>query len=677
MKRNIYLALFFTMVLGFAMEAQPVRSVPYHMMLETAETSLENRDYYNALEWYNKCYKESRDKDMAVIIAELHYALRDFKRSASWYKRVVERDRDSIYGEHRFMYGKSLKMIGDYQGAIDQFLIYDQETSNEERRLQTYAELKGIKMSGELDENIEVAVNLADKKVNSAFTEFSPYLHPDGTLYFASFQRKDPIVLDGKEDDYHSKIYYSVKGDKGYEKPTVLGTHINREDFHTGNVCFSKDGNRMFFTRSELDGNELLSSDIYMSNKTDSGWSPAERLGGVNGDFISKHPSVGELYGNEVLFFSSDMDGGEGSFDIFYATLRSLNDYAAPVNLGSTLNTNRDEVTPFYSDGTLYFSSDGHPSLGGFDIYSTDWDGSSWSEIKNIGFGYNTTYDDLYLTLDESGSKGFLISNRPDPKKRTLKSKTCCDDIYEISIRETVIDLLATVFDKDGPLDGASIMLKDMAKTEAAAPESKSNFSSNDFSFLLEADRAYRVVVTRDGYKPDSLEFNTVGILDDYTVKKKVTLEAEEPPEPEEIIEIVTINQPIRLNNIYYDFDDDKILPDAETDLYTLLDLLKKYPDMVIELSSHTDAQGVTSYNQKLSQRRADSAVQWLINKGVDSERVQPVGYGESNILNRCVNGVRCSDDEHRFNRRTEFKIIAGPQSIEIKKQVIKKAGDN
>ena len=139
----------------------------------------------------------------------------------------------------------------------------------------------------------------------------------------------------------------------------------------------------------------------------------------------------------------------------------------------------------------------------------------------------------------------------------------------------------------------------------------------------------------------------------------------------------MTINQPIRLNNIYYDFDDDKILPDAEQDLNTLHDLLIEYPDMIIELSSHTDSQGRGSYNEDLSQRRAESATDWLLDKGIDKKRIKPVGYGESVILNKCKNGVKCTDDEHRENRRTEFKIIAGPQTIEIKKQVKKTTTGN
>ena len=136
-----------------------------------------------------------------------------------------------------------------------------------------------------------------------------------------------------------------------------------------------------------------------------------------------------------------------------------------------------------------------------------------------------------------------------------------------------------------------------------------------------------------------------------------------EPPAVTTETTTVTINEPIRLDNIYYDLDDDKILQDAEKDLNVLYDLLNKYPDMVIELTSHTDSQGRSSYNEGLSQRRAESARSWLIDRGVNKKRIKPVGYGETVIINHCKNGVKCSDDEHRQNRRTEFKIIAGPQT--------------
>ena len=232
--------------------------------------------------------------------------------------------------------------------------------------------------------------------------------------------------------------------------------------------------------------------------------------------------------------------------------------------------------------------------------------------------------------------------------------------------------------EKEGALNGATIKLKNTTDPISNPTDSKYNALGNEFQFLLGSDYKYKAIITADGYYPDSIEFNTAGILDNYTVNKTITLQPI-PPEPEvtETTETVTINQPIRLNNIYYDFDDDKILPDAEQDLNTLHDLLIEYPDMIIELSSHTDSQGRGSYNEDLSQRRAESATDWLLDKGIDKKRIKPVGYGESVILNKCKNGVKCTDDEHRENRRTEFKIIAGPQTIEIKKQVKKTTTGN
>jgi peptidoglycan-associated lipoprotein len=666
MRKNVLLIIFSFLMVGL-LQAQPLKSVPLDMMLETAEECLDNGDVYNALDWYTKAYKEEKSKELALNIAYLNYQLRDYKRSANWYKRVLRRDDDNIYIEDRLVYGLVLKAMDDYPGAIAELQRYLEFGEDEEAKAFAQLALDGIELSKETPDNIEVEMAIIDKKVNSGFSEFSPSEYKDGSLYFASFQRNDAITIDKKEDNQFAKIYVSTKGEKGYDKATELGQHINRENFHTGNVSFSADGRRMYFNRSMLEGNNLSDSKIFVSYKNDSGWSPATEVQGVNGEFIAKHPTAGELFGNEVLFFVSDMDGGNGGFDIYYATRLGDAEYSSPVNLGSGINSAGDEATPFYKDGTLYFSSDGFPSLGGLDIYSTSWDGTAWSEVTNMGYGYNSSNDDWYFSLDKDGKKGFLVSNRPDKEKRTLKSKTCCDDIYEFKIRDMVIDLLALVKDADGPLNGANVELFD--ETAQSSPTFKTNSLGNDFRFLLDSDRAYKAIVTKDSYYPDTIEFNTAGIIDDYTVRKTIILEPM-PNEPE--VEIVTINQPIRLNNIYYDFDDWKILPDAEKDLGYLTELMADYPDMVIELSSHTDARGVSTYNQKLSQRRAESAKTWLVENGVDEDRIKPVGYGESRLLNHCKNGVRCNDDEHRFNRRTEFKIIAGPESIEIRKEIIK-----
>jgi outer membrane protein OmpA-like peptidoglycan-associated protein len=247
-----------------------------------------------------------------------------------------------------------------------------------------------------------------------------------------------------------------------------------------------------------------------------------------------------------------------------------------------------------------------------------------------------------------------------------VKSKSCCDDIFTFEIREIVVDLATYVYDTDKqPLSHAQVTLFEVTGRRTGKSDTKDTGEGNTGRFLLDFDKNYRVTVERDGYFPAEFEFNTVGLVGDNTIEEEVFLE-QAPVEMETIV----INQPIRLNSIYYDFDDDKILADAEKDLQSLLDLMDEHGDMVIELSSHTDAQGSDKYNERLSQRRAQSAVDWLIDRGVDPARLVARGYGESRILNHCVNGVRCTDDEHRVNRRTEFKIIAGPTEIEVRKEV-------
>ncbi len=671
---KIYLKIIVLLILPVLALAQPLREVPVRFMLDAAEEALDNNDYYNALEWYEKAYKEERNYDLAVLIADLHMQIRDYKRAENWYNRVLKRDKEMEYIDERFYYGLALKSLGRYNDAYAEFQYFIDSSDMEELKPRARLEMEGMKQAKELDENNDVVVKLLDRKVNSGGPEYGASEYADGTLYFSSFQTNKVIVLDGKEDvDAYAKIYTTTEGDKGFAKPKALPASINREGFHSGNVTFSSDGRRMFFTRSTLQGEELATSKLFVSSKNDSGWAPPIEIAALNGDFLVRHPAVGELYGNDVLFFSADMEGGQGGFDIYYATING-DAFASPVNLGETVNTKENDITPFYTDGTLYFSSDGYASLGGYDVFETSWNGSKWSEVKNIGLGYNSPLDDMYFTTYNGGQKGYLISNRPNEKKRNLKSKTCCDDIYSFGIRQLIIDLIAVAEDEEGPMKGSEITLVDLSG-EAIDPITKTNETLDEYTFLLDSDKPYKLVFGKEGYYPDSLEFNTVGILDDFTINKSMVLKPI-PPEPvdttEIITEVITINQAIRLTNIYYDLDDDKILPDAETDLQTLYDLLGQYPSMVIELSSHTDAQGLSNYNQRLSQRRAESAKAWLVERGVEDGRVQTVGYGEEQILNQCVNGVRCSDEEHRLNRRTEFKILEGPQSIEIKKEVQK-----
>ena len=689
--QRLYITLTIVLIAALC-SAQPIRTNSFKQKVEAAELAESQYNYAGALDWFEQAYDDLRDqrsrddnspKDkFSLKIADLSYQIRDYKKAVKTYKRILDKDDEGQYNSYILNYAKSLKASAKYDDALKEFTRFISLGADAEKIKEAEFEIEGIMLLQGLEPNLETSFTSLGKNVNSGSGEFSPRENAeDGNLYYGSFNRSDAIEVANEEDDYHAKIYVAEKDDEGkFEKADPLPETINRKGYHSANVAFSRDGKTMYFTRVQTTGTEITSSEIMVSYKKDTGWSAADPIGGgLNGDWHSKHPAIGQLYGKDVIFFSSDMDGGEGGMDIYYANIRGDGSFSSPVNLGKDINTAKEDLAPFYHDGTLYYSTDGLPSLGGFDIYYTVWDGSKWSSSENLGFGFNTSYDDLYFSMNADGKSGYVVSNRPSEGKKRLKSKTCCDDIFHFNIKEVVIDLLAIVVDgEDAPINGATVKLQNTTDPVSNPTDMKYNALGNEFAFPLDSDFEYKAVITVDGYYPDSISFNTAGILDNYTVQKKVTLRPI-PVEPEfdTVIETVTMNEAIRMSNIYYDFDDDKILPDAEKDLNELYGLMIKYPDMVIELSSHTDAQGVSKYNELLSQRRAQSATNWLLNKGISEERIKPVGYGESVILNRCTNGVRCSDDEHRQNRRTEFKIIAGPQTIEIVKEVKRQVQKN
>ena len=681
-------ALALTASLG--LQAQPMMKASYSTYIRTADEQLELKQYYNALENYMKAYEERKDYDLAIKIGDLSYKLRDFKKAASYYKRAIRKDEKTekgAYTEFLFPYGRSQKMLGMYDEAIITLQKYIDKGADETLKELAKAEIQGAEFA-KLAQPVEnLTVTNAGKKVNTKTSEYSPTLADGGnTMYYTGFNTSELIVLDGKAETTDAMVMSSTRGEKGWEEPTVLDEIINRAGYHTSNVNVTPDGDRMILSRMMLDGVEITESKIYVSNKTSDGWGPVKELVGVNGEYNAKHGVVGELFGSEVLFFVSDMEGGEGGDDLYYATRKSGEVYGDPVNLGPKVNTAGDEATPYYRDGNLYFSSNGHPTMGGFDIFTTVWDGARWSSPENMGMGYNTQLDEKYFTLDAEGYQGTLTSNREGT--RSLKSKTCCDDIYYVNLKKILADLIVTSFDIESkqPLTGVSLQLIEMTDNKEGVTQTQSNADGNEFKFDLDLDKAYKIIAKLDGYEPDEVEFNTVGMIDSRTFEEMVNLKF--IPLPPATVTI-TREEPIELGNVLYDFGKADIRPDAEPDLSFLLNLMNEYPSMVIELSSHTDARGTDAANQTLSQRRADSARRWLMNKGIARRRIQAVGYGESQprtvtdkISNantflptgvvlteeyiNAMQGKEVQELAHQLNRRTEFKIIEGPTSITI-----------
>jgi peptidoglycan-associated lipoprotein len=669
----------------FGLIAQPLKGRhTLSQKIEAGDKSFEKKDWVEALKWYGEAHDED-PKDLSVDykLGVCEQNLRSYVKAEQHFSRVMRKDEKAKTNNgvdfpevaYRLAYVK--KMQEKYDDAIAILEKFVSTTTDANLKKLATTELEGAKFAKAAPTIELLKVENAGDNVNCGGKDFSPAIGKSGELYFISDRQNSSVVTDGKKSDYFGNILMATADGKGsYTNVKALDQVVNRENMHTSYVSFSPSGNRMYYTRATLTGQEVAESKAYMSVKSGNGWGPSIEIKGINGKVM--HPTAGELFGKEVLFFTSDMEGTKGSTDIFYATKKTDDTYEYPVNLGDVINTAAEEFTPYYRDGKLYFSSTGHAGLGGFDIFVSSWDGTGWSKPMNIGKNYNSAGDDYAFSIDAKGN-AVLSSNRANPAASKIKGfpASCCDDIYIATMEELKVTLCADVKDKNKKaITNSNVQIIEMTGNRPGATDNKLNATGSLCDVPLAFDKSYMVITTREGYYPDTLYFNTVGLKKTTVVEKKIVLR-QLPADPKFVRlttkETVTQGGAIRMNNIFYDYDDDKILPDAEIDLNALAVIMKEYPTAIIELSSHTDARGNDAYNQKLSQRRAESAVRYLIDKqGIARERLVAKGYGESVILNRCTNTVKdCTDEEHRFNRRTEFKVIGGTTEKAIERTVV------
>jgi peptidoglycan-associated lipoprotein len=670
MIRSIFPIAALLFLLAVSVTAQPLNESTPEANRKFAIELFETKDYYNARIKLERAYDDFKTNDLAWMMAMAEYKMRNYRNAERWFTRIGRRDKTGEFPEAQLWKARMMKMNGKYEEAIGEFNDIIKSDADPFIKRQAQAELSGAVLAVESPESKRLQFNNAGKELNKPGSEAAVFVAPSGEeMYYATFDMEETQELGEDKEPTLSRAHKAAWAKEKWSPQGPLSEVINREDYHTGSISISPDGERMYFTRVLMRRDSLAESRIFLSNRQANAWSPAYEVKGVNGEWMALFPCIGELFGNEVMYFVADIPGGHGGLDIYYSRKIDDQTFADPVNLGTVINGPGDEITPFYRDGRLYFSSTTHAGFGGYDIFQSDWDGSTWSTPQNMGKGFNTSVDDYSFTVEASGHKGALLSNRPEGK--SLDSRTCCDDIYTFTIAPIEVELITTVKEgeKNRELRGVRVQIIDMTGDKMGETKEVFTGAKGAATAIIVPEKAYRLIATADGFFPDTLDFHTQGIKDNITLQKTLTI-MPRPRDPE--YEIYTSEEPIRLNSIYYDYDDDKILADAEPQLQLLVDLLNQYGDMVIELSSHTDARGNDDYNQRLSQRRAQSAKNWIVAKGIPEARIQAVGYGETQILNHCQNNVDCSDEDHRFNRRTEFRIISGPTTIQIEKKRLK-----
>lgn len=501
---------------------------------------------------------------------------------------------------------------------------------------------------------------------NTNQAEFGPIKIGDELILTSS---KKPLIYKNNGLPFLGLYKARLKSPGEIEKLELFSANLLDANANEGTPAFSKDGNTMVFARGNSGKSKDPSPDVdlYISTKRDGNWSTPERL--AISDSIGWDGSPAFSRDGKTLYFASNRRGGKGGLDLYRAPLDNSGRFGRPINLGSTINTRGNELFPYVSeDGKLYFSSDGHPSLGGLDLFVASRSGDE-IQIEHLGVPINSVGDDFGLFLADS-TQGYFSSNRVGGKGD--------DDIYyfestgsedrwwsnEIMISESgeaakvaLYHLRTQIVNaRNKPIAKAKVGIKRNGEIQ---PVQFSN--AEGYLDIIDLNPADQISfnASKEKYLTKRSEFLMDGReipkqllkkeLTDTTFDHKITLGLAEVGEE--------LGALFDVNPIYYDLDKSNIRPDAAAELDKIVQVLKDNPDISIELGSHTDARASASYNLKLSQRRAESAVKYIIEHGIEASRIKAKGYGETQLINGCSDGVDCSEEAHQENRRTEFKI--------------------
>jgi hypothetical protein len=624
-------------------------SLPGYSQIKEAKSEMALFNYTEAIKILNGMLdKKGGQNDTAVLrlLADCYRFQNDVPNARFYYGKVIAAGQKQSTTVLHYAY--ALRSNGEYLAAKQRFLEYDSLTgrTGQGRLLAGYCDSAIRWISAQ--SRYEIAkVN----GINSPQSEFG--LAPFNDGYLMSSDRVEP---EDKGDLYgwtgHPYLRIYIAGSDS--APTRFHTPIPEEGLtniagHDGPVSFCKATGELFITRTiqksdkgKKDGKRLRTHllKIFISSKTGGKWNSPEPFF-LNSDVFSVgHPSISP--DGQKLYFVSDMPGGFGQTDIYCCT-RKEGKWGAPENLGKAINSAGKEMFPSLTGDRLFFASDGQPGLGGLDLFVSTLNGDKWSVAKNVGTPLNSSYDDFSICLSDTSESGYFSSNRPGGMGN--------DDIYyffkKLPVPKPVYYVSGYVREKStlAPIPHALVYFLDESSDSVLILKSDSN---GFFRTLIQTDKTYKAKATKGGYFPDCLSFAIHGVV----LTAEVSL-----PRPL-LLDRMVINKTYPLSNIYYTFDKWNIRDDAKPSLDNLVRIMIENP-VRVELGSHTDCRGTSDYNQKLSQRRAESAVQYIINNGIAPSRISAKGYGESQLVNgcSCESGVSCSEEEHQLNRRTEFKI--------------------
>ncbi len=576
-------------------------------------------------------------------LGDTYYYNSDYLNAAKWYELLIEEFPDEAEPIDYYRASQSYKSQGKY------------EESDEMMRV--YASLEGGRiLIQNFNDNPDYLESISKNQknyyldkvgINSPASDFGPTYYLDKLVYSTASGTKGENIYDWNQQPYLDLYVADIDTQGNLSNPRPLPGEVNTQ-FHESSAVFTKDGKTMYFTRNNyIDGKKGADEDnfirlkIYKASRSgDTFWVNVIELPFNDDSYSTAYPALSK--DEKRLYFSSDMPGSFGMSDLWYVDIMDDDQYGEPVNLGSDVNTEAREAFPYISDGNnLYFSSDGHLGLGGLDVFVANLDNQgNILEMNNLGEPINSNQDDFGFIINEEKKLGFFTSNREGD------GGSINDDIYSVVMKcEITISGKVTNKMTGELLPGANVNLMDNDNNLVTSMIVGADAS---YSFLADCDSKYSIIGTKNEFKPDEKIVETpaeTGNID-------VPLQLDPigcPPDD--------LGCRLQLLPIYFDFDRYNIRPDAEIELAKILAAMREYPQLVIHIESHTDSRGNNTYNELLSEKRAQSTLNWLVEKGIDRNRLSAKGYGENNLINECSDGVKCTEEEHQLNRRSMFII--------------------
>ena len=606
--------------------------------------------YIDAIKTYERLYEKGyKSPDMLLKIGNAYYFKADLEKAAKYYDELYTSNPEQE-AEYYFRYSQSLRAIKDYKKADEMMTIFNAKSGNDTR---------GLLFNKNKDYLAEIKKNSGRFKIENAGinSKYSDY----GTAYI-----DDKVVFCSARDtggyskrihtwtgEYFTNLYTAkVAEDGSLGAVEKFGNKLNSK-FHEDTPVFSKDGKTVYFTRNNFlkkrgyDAQKVTLLKIYKANLDEKGvWINITPLPFNSDSYQTAHPTL--TPDGKTMYFVSDMPGTLGKSDLYKVAIAEDGSFGNPVNLGKSINTEGRETYPFVTaKNELYFASDGHPGLGGLDIFATKIpEDGIFTKIQNIGEEANSPKDDFAFIINTDTKRGFLSSNRDGGEGN--------DDIYKfLETRELFIEQAISGEVTDAATNEALVNAKITLLDENFNKIAETTTDEKGFYEFLKLEPSTKYYLRTENPEYNTKEIPVITGKEEGRTEVNIDLEKSQAP--------VKVGDDIanvfKINLIYFDLDKWNIRPDAAVDLAKVLDVLEQYPNMKIDIRSHTDSRASHAYNEKLSDRRAKSTMDWLISKGISKERLTAKGYGETQLVNKCADGVPCSEEDHQLNRRSQFII--------------------